>query len=398
MFIVAAIACMMLGSLYQYSWALFVLPINEEFRWGFPAIQLTFTIYTWVATWVQPLAGLVADRYGPRRLNMIAGVVAGIGWIASAFADSPLMLYFSYGLGSLGVGVFYATSVNTAIKWFPDRRGLATGLVTFGFGSGAAVFNLVISNLIQTSGYRTAFLNMGIVMVIVLSAGALILNYPHADWKPTNWAVPKLSNTKFKETRHQFSTVEMVKTWQWWVLYVSFVFVSSLGLMISAQMTTMGRALNIPVGLITLALVTFPLANGSGRIIGGAVSDKIGRESTMTIYFVAFGTLSFFMVVFAGNPILFVVLVTLIGLMWGPIFTFYPAVIGDYYGRKNSTTNYGLTYTAKAWGGLLAGYVASLLVLVFGGYSMPIVVSGVISLVSAALIFPRFMKAPKNRI
>ena len=175
---------MMIIGLYQYSWTLFVKPIGLELEATAATVQLTFTIFTTLSTFVQPIAGIYADRRGPFILDLLGGLISGLGWITSSYASSSALLYLTYGMGSIGVGIIYATAVGTANKWFPDRRGLATGLVAFGYGFGAAVLNPLISWVISYEGYRTAFLYMGSAMLLALTILALLSRYPRQDLSP----------------------------------------------------------------------------------------------------------------------------------------------------------------------------------------------------------------------
>lgn len=395
LFLIAAITSMMVVGLYQYSWALFVHPMEEGLGWSRPVIQLTFTIFLWVMTLTQPLAGVFADREGPRILNIVGALIAGIGWVASSQANTPETLYLAYGLGGVGVGIFYATSIGIANKWFPDRRGLATGLASFGYGFGAAVLNPIIYIIINTFGFRTALLRLGLGMLATLVLMGLLIVYPDSGWTPQVRVPKKPAASKTTETVYQYGMREMVSTRQWWHIYLAFVLTANLGLMVTPQLDSIGDNFNLTNDIIIIALSTWPFANSLGRIIGGRVSDRFGRERTMAIYFSIQGVLTMSLLKAGWNPTLFVIVVTLLGLMWGPIFTFFPAVIADYYGRKNSTANYGLTYTAKGWGGSLGTYVLSLLAIAYGGYSTPIIVSAIFSFSAAALIAPRILKRPR---
>ena len=385
----AATLGMMLIGLYQYSWTLFVKPIGNELGTNLVAVQLTFTIFTTVMTFTQPLAGIVADKRGPLYLNLVGGAISGAGLVASSYANSIQTLYFTYGIGSIGVGILYATAVGVANKWFPDRRGLATGFASFGYGFGAAVINPLLSSLIGSQGFRAAFLYLGLAMLVSLVVLGFIQRYPSPDWLPA--ALSQKGRAKASIEVRQFRPREMVGTSQWWLIYVAFILTSQTGLMITSQLTSLGDAFKLSADIVLLATIAFPLTNGVGRIVGGRVSDHFGREVTMISFFVVQGILSLILLFFGQANAVFIAIVSLIGFFWGPIFTFFPSVIGDYYGRRYSTVNYGLTYTAKAWGGWIGGYIAALVSALYG-FTFPIILSTVFSLTAAAMVSSMLLK------
>ncbi len=392
LFLAAAVASMMLVGLYQYSWFLFVQPLQTELVASASVIQLTFVVSTWAMTLIQPIAGVLADRKGPRTMNVLGALLVGAGWIACSRVPTPETLYVAYGVGGMGSGIIYATSIGTANKWFPDRRGLATGLASFGYGFGATVFNPVISAIIDVSSFHAAFLQIGAIMLIVLLVTGLIISYPPLEQKPSSQGI----KAAVTETR-QYNIKDMLLTHQWWQIYLAFILTANLGLMVTPQFKPLGSSFNLDAAIIVLASSTWSFTNGVGRILGGIVSDRLGRERTMVLYFLAQAGLTLGLNVAGFNPILFVTIVTLLGLVWGPIFTFFPSIIADYYGRKNSTANYGLTYTAKGWGASLGDFALAILVTVYGGYSMPLIVSAAFSLTSAALVAPIILKKPKEK-
>ena len=387
----AATLSMMIIGLYQYSWTLFVKPISAELTATLVAVQLTFTIFTTLMTFAQPLAGIVADQRGPFLLNILGGAIAGAGWIASSYTSSVEILYLTYGMGSVGVGILYATAVGVANKWFPDRRGLATGFASCGYGFGAAVLNPVLSWIIGSQSFREAFLYMGGAMLLSLLALGSLQRYPAADWLPN--ALAQKAKVKASVEAHQFRPKEMLGTPQWWLIYLAFILTSQTGLMVTSQLTSMGDSFKLSSSTVLMATVIFPLTNGLGRIVGGRVSDHLGREVTMTLFFILQGVLSLFLLTFGSTDLAFITAVSLIGFFWGPIFTFFPSIIGDYYGRRYSTVNYGLTYTAKAWGGWIGGYITALISSLYG-FSFSIILSTVFSFIAATLVFPKILKKP----
>ncbi|MFH0896821.1 MAG: OFA family MFS transporter [Candidatus Bathyarchaeota archaeon] len=393
--LVSATVGMMLIGLYQYSWTIFSMPLQQGLNSTIVEIQLTFTIFTWVSTSTQPIAGYAVDRRGPLLFSVFGGILTGFGWVASSFVKTTEVLYLSYGIGSIGVGIIYVIAAGIATHWFPDRRGLATGIVVFGFGFGAVFFNPIISWIVATSGYRLAFLYMGIIILVALVILGFLSQYPPLDWQPKQDSSRTTSNLEKLDC--QFTTREMIKSHQWWLLYIAFILTANTGLMVTAQLTYMGKFFKITVETVILATAVFPFTNGIGRIVGGLISDKIGRERAMAIYFTLQGILSILLILFGSTEAIFVTIIALIGFLWGPTFTFFPAIIADYYGKRNYTVNYGLTYTAKGWGGLLGGYVAALLITVYGGFTAPVLASAVFNFIGVLLVFPKVLRKPKAK-
>jgi OFA family oxalate/formate antiporter-like MFS transporter len=313
----------------------------------------------------------------------------GFGFVLSSFATFPLLLYFFYGLGGLGVGVLYGVSTACAIKWFPDKRGFATGVVVFGFGAGTAVFNWFIQGLLDSTGLSGTFLWLGISMLIILMPLSLLYKYPQ-EYDSFSSKIHKLSDGMATD----YKPMEMLNTYQWPLIYFSFTATVSIVLIFGAQMKMLAQEFNIPKNYFSIILFLFPLGNGLSRILAGIVSDRIGREKTMMIFYSALGLSILSLVMFAHILVLFIIIVFIAALLGGAPFALYPATIGDYYGPKYSTTNYGITYTAKAWAGLISGWLSGYLVLKFGSYKFPLVAVAVCSLVAAALSTPKLMRPP----
>ena len=354
---------------------------------------LTFTVFTYTATFIQPFSGHIADKFGPRKVAVIASFLVGFGFVLSSFAASPLLLYFFYGIGGLGVGVLYGVSTACAVKWFPDKRGFAIGVVVFGFGAGTAVFNWFIQGLLDSKGVSVTFFWLGISMLIVLIPLSILYKYPQEQGSFSS-EVHKMSDG----TTTDYKPMEMLNTYQWPLIYFSFIVTVTIVLMFGAQMKMLAQEFNIPKSYFEILLILFPLGNGLSRILAGIVSDRIGREKTMMIFYSALGLSILSFVMFAHILVLFMLIVFIAALLGGAPFALYPATIGDYYGPKYSTTNYGITYTAKAWAGLISGWLTGYLVLKFGSYKFPLVVVAICSLVAAALSNPKLMKPPFKKI
>jgi OFA family oxalate/formate antiporter-like MFS transporter len=351
------IVCMVMIANLQYGWTLFVNPLDQKFHWGRPAIQVAFTIFIVMQTWLVPFEGYVIDRLGPRVVVCAGGVLVGIAWALNSVADSLAMLYLGAVLGGIGAGAVAGASYGNALKWFPDRRGLAAGLTAAGFGAGSALTVIPIASMIQSSGYEAAFLWFGLGQGFVVLIVALLLRAPEAD------EVAVRASPAVQQTRRDYVPTEALTTPVFWVMYAMFVMVGAGGLMATAQLAPIAHDYNIanvPVSILglTLPALSFALTidrmvNGACRPFFGWVSDHIGREHTMFLAFLLEGVGIYALYVFASNPIAFVVLSGLVFFAWGEIYSLFPAMCTDLYGRKFATTNYGMLYTAKGTASLL---------------------------------------------
>ncbi len=382
------IICMVMIANLQYGWTLFVGPIDEKYQWGRAAIQVAFTIFVLTETWLVPIEGYLIDKFGPRIMISASGVLVAIGWVINSIADSLFLLYVGAAIGGIGAGVIYGGSVGNALKWFPDRRGLAAGLTAAGFGAGSALTVIPIANMIRSSGYESAFLWFGLGQGIVVVLVALLLRAP----APGEVASP--ASPAVQQTRRDYSPPEVLKTPVFWVMYAMFVMVGAGGLMAVAQLAPIAADFNvgtIPVSILglTLPALTFALTidrvlNGVCRPFFGWVSDQIGRENTMFIAFFIEGVGIYALLVFAGNPLLFVILSGLVFFAWGEIYSLFPATCADIYGRKFATANYGMLYTAKGTAALLVP-LANVLTNATGSWHAVFYVAAILNIVAAVM-------------
>lgn len=385
--LISSIIVMMVISIYQYSWSIYAYAISNDLKWTLTTISLTFTIYVYLSTFIQPFSGFLADNYGSRKLAFISSILVGMGFIASSYTSRPEELYLTYGLGSLGVGALYGIATGTAVKWFSERKGLATGLVTFGFGAGASLFNLPIQSLINANGFRNAFTYVGIFMLVVLIPLSFMMVYPKTSGSKDS------GMTKGSEVN--YTPTKMLRTWQWYLIYLTFIITPTAALMFGAQLKPMAVEFNIPTNYLNVVLVVFPLANGLSRVIAGIISDRIGRERTMAIFYSLLGISLLGLSFLGSTPPSFLLFTFIASLLGGSPYTFYPSIIGDYYGTKYVTVNYGITYTAKAWSGLLSGWVTAYLVEAYGTYRLPLTFIALLCMAAAVLSSPIILRRPK---
>ena len=393
------IICMTMIANLQYGWTLFVSPIDAKFHWGRAAIQVAFTIFVLTETWLVPIEGYLVDRFGPRPVVLVGGVLCAIAWAMNSVAGSLTMLYVAAAIGGTGAGAVYGTCVGNAVKLFPDRRGLAAGLTAAGFGAGSALTIIPISTMIKADGYEKAFLYFGLGQGIVVLIVSLLLT----DTRRITAAVSVVSE-KLQQARRDFRPMEMLRYPVFWVMYVMFVLVGAGGLMATAQLAPIARDFKIaeiPVSIIgiTLPALTFALSidrvlNGLTRPFFGWVSDNIGRELTMLIAFGLEAIGIFALYRYGQDPLHFVILSGLVFFAWGEIYSLFPSTCTDTFGARYATTNAGLLYTAKGTASLLVP-LANVLMSATGNWHAVFVVAAIMNAVAALMAW--FVLRPMRR-
>jgi MFS transporter, OFA family, oxalate/formate antiporter len=391
----ASLVAMIMIANLQYSWTLFVNPLQKSTGWKLSDIQFAFTLFILCQTWVQPLDGWLIDRLGPRGFITAAGVLCGLGWAGMGYATSLPMLYLLYCLAGVGAAFVYSASIGSAQKWFKDRRGLASGIIAAGFGGGTALFIPVISSTIASKGYQAAFISTGLFQGIVIAVVAQFLRHPPRE--AASAAVKPADSASQLGKRH-FTTAEMMRTPQFYTMYVAFFLMSIGGLLVTAQAGPIARTWGYSTGVLTLAASLSPLANGGSRIFWGWASDKIGRETAMIIAFVL-QAICLLLVLALGqiSGTLFAFTLVLVYFTWGEIYSLFPATAGDYFGSRHATSNYGVLYTAKGVASIVGGYIGAVLYEQFGTWSVGFYGSAALALVAAALAFGlRAASAPRH--
>ena len=384
--LVAGIICMVMIANLQYGWTLFVIPIDQKYQWGRAAIQVAFTIFVLTETWLVPIEGWLVDRYGPRIVVFVGGVLVAVAWALNSIADTLTMFYVAAAVGGIGAGAVYGTCIGNALKWFPDHRGLAAGLTAAGFGAGSALTIIPIQGMIQSHGYEATFLWFGLGQGVVVVLLSLLLRAPHAGEAP--------ASTRVQQSARNYTPIEMLSSPIFWVMYVMFVLVGAGGLMATAQLAPIANDFEIakvPVTLfgLTLPALTFALSidrvlNGLTRPFFGWVSDHIGRENTM---FIAFGLEAvgiWALGAFGHDPVHFVILSGIVFFAWGEIYSLFPSMCTDVYGSRYATTNAGLLYTAKGTASLLVPF-ANVLAVASGGWHTVFLVAAVMNAVAAVM-------------
>jgi len=381
--VIAAIVIQMcLGAVYAFS--VLVPPLESEFGWQRIETSPAFTIALLVFALSMIPAGRLQDKKGPRLIATAGGILLGLGMLLSSFTSSLLWLYVSYGIvGGLGLGLAYVTPITTCAKWFPDKKGLITGLAVFGFGAGSIVFAPLWTFLISAIEWRTTFLATGILFTALVVPSAQILRNPPQGYKPTNWNPPPS-----KKKVEDYGPSMMLKTIPFYMIWVSYWFGTTAGLMVigHAKQAAIEVALLDPIQA-SLVVSILGLFNAFGRVLWGFAGDRYGREKILTLLF-ALCSIALFMMALIPGAISFVTGVILVGLSFGGFLALYPAVTSDYYGTKNLGVNYGIVFTAYGAGAVLGPIMAAYFKTFSGTYIPSFLVAGGLAFVGIILALP----------
>lgn len=368
----------------QYTWTLFTRPLQATTGASLPAVQVAFTLVIILQTWFSPLQGWLIDRFGPRLLITLGAALSGLGWVLTSFTDTLIGLYLTYGLFcGLGTGLVYVGVVGLMVRWFPDRRGFATGIVAAGYGMGAMITTFPINSMIRDSGYRQTLLTFGIILGVVGVLASLFLHRPQPGDVPSAPATDVASRG--------VGPNDMLKTPVFWLMFVMMTMMSTGGLMVTSNFASFARdfgvadALVLGAAALPLALTFDRITNGLTRPLFGWVSDTIGRENTMGVAFGMEACAIALLVVFRQNPALFVLLSGVVFFGWGEIFSLFPSTLTDTFGTRYATTNYGFLYVSQGIGAIFGGPLAALLRDATGGW-VPVFVLVILLDVSTALL------------
>ena len=352
--------CMMAISSPQYVWTLFTKPMTAQFGVALSALQVTFSILIVLQTFLSPFQGYLVDRFGPRVLLSIGAVLTGASWVLASQASSLLGIYLTYGvLGGIGTGIIYVGVVGLMVKWFPDKRGLATGLVAAGYGMGAVLTTFPISTSLTNVGYQNTLMTYGLIIGVVGLIAAQGLKRP-----PEGWMADYLAGSAIaKDVRPK----QMLKTPVFWVMFLMMTMMSTSGLMVISQMASFAKDFGVTsvmvwgMAALPLALTIDRFTNGLTRPFFGWVSDRVGRENTMTLAFGLEGVAMIVWLLTRDNALLFVLMSGVVFFGWGEIFSLFPSTLTDTFGPTNATANYGCLYMAQGFGSVLGGPLAALL-------------------------------------
>lgn len=405
------VVCMVMIANYQYGWTFFVPDIQKQFGWKPSDIQVAFTLFVLFETWLVPIEGWFVDRFGPRIVIFVGGILCGIGWWMTSKATTLGGIdgyYSAMIICGIGAGGVYGTCVGNALKWFPDKRGLAAGITAAGFGAGSALTVVPIQNMIKDQGFQATFLNFGIGQGIIICILAYFLVAPKQGQVPATTV-----NQRVVQTRRQYQPTEIIGPVSWWLvasiliglvgvlmyaqgqlfyfqlvlaaliflvggaiiilrgepvfllMYFMFVIVGAGGLMVTANLKPIAANLKVAdqavtigwtMTAITWAATIDRILNGLTRPFFGWVSDKIGREQTMFVAFALEGLGIYLLYLYGSDPLMFVLLSGFVFFAWGEIYSLFPSTCTDTFGSKFAATNAGLLYTAKGTAALLVPF------------------------------------------
>jgi OFA family oxalate/formate antiporter-like MFS transporter len=375
-----------------YAWSVFRIPLQgilnispTQASWPFSTVLIFFALAT-------ILGGRWQDKSGPRLVAIVGGVLLGLGLIGASYASSLTSIIIFYGVVSgIGIGLAYVCPVSCGVKWFPDKRGLITGLAVMGFGGGALIVGPLARWMIDTSNVFTTFRILGVIFLVLVFLGALILRNPPAGYKPAGWTPPAVAPT----SRVDYSATQMLSTPQFYLVWLMYFFGCVSGLMIIGQTSPIAQNLGgysketAAIGVSVLAIF-----NAIGRVFWGRISDLIGRMRALFLMFLISGLMVLSYNLIAGVHVWFWFGISLVGLCFGGYLALFPAVTADFYGTKSIGANYGLVFTAYGAGGLLGPVFMPKMKEVTGNFTLAFVVVGVLCLVGAVMTF--LVKAPKH--
>jgi oxalate/formate antiporter len=352
--------CMMAISSPQYVWTLFTKPLMAKLGVSLPELQVTFSLLIVLQTFLSPLQGSLIDKFGPKLLLATGAVLTGLSWILAASADTLTSVYLTYGLlGGIGTGIIYVGIVGLMVAWFPDKRGMAAGVVAAGYGMGAVLTTFPVTSSIANLGYQPTLLHFGAVFGAIAFVAALGMKRPPRDWMADYIALNK------KTTGVSSST--MLKTPVFWLMFLMMTMMSTSGLMVISQMASFSKDFGITeatvfgLAALPLALTVDRFTNGLTRPFFGWISDRIGREKTMLIAFGLEGVAMTLWLLTREHTLLFVLFSGVVFFGWGEIFSLFPSTLTDTFGEKHATTNYGFLYMAQGVGSIFGGPLAAYL-------------------------------------
>jgi MFS transporter, OFA family, oxalate/formate antiporter len=387
---VAAFLAMAVISPYEYAWSSMSGHIGGLYHWSHTQIGWMFTLFVIFESIGTLPGGVLRDKFGPRWVTIIAGIIGGIGIYATALGPSYELVLVLWCIGSFFAGFIYNTCVTTANKWFPDKRGVITGLIAGSFSWGSLPFIFPIRAIPKTAPdavfFHVIYLMAAIIGGVAIVA-ALFMKDPPAGWRPPGWVPTK---TVQRPTEHQYTLGEALSTWQMWVLIVSFVLISSAGLAGVSKIVKYSNSFGFSAAAATAAAGGLTITNGLGRVVLGTLSERIGRETSMIWSYILTGVFLFLTIV-AGmihSEFLFVLTAILALFFWGPLFSLFPAAIGQYFGEAAAGSNYGILYAiAKGSGGIYGGVLSAILI-TDHGFPVAMGVAALMAIASGLLIIP----------
>ncbi len=400
--LVLGLIAMMAISSPQYVWTLFTGPLNQKLGTTLAELQWTFSLLIILQTWCSPMQAYLVDRYGPRLLISVGALMSGGGWVLSSYVDNLWALYFTYGvICGFGTGIIYVGIIGLMVRWFPDRRGLATGLAAAGYGFGAFFTSFPIDTMIKSSGYAHTLLVWGVIQGIIGIVAAQWLRVPPEGWVPEGYTPATATTT---QTTRSYTPREMLKTPVFYLLFFMMALMSTSGLMVTSNVGPfaneyhVAQAMVLGMAALPLSLTLSRVTNGLTRPFFGWVSDHIGREMTMFVAFSLEAVAILVLFAFIDQPALFVVLTGLVFFGWGEIFSLFPSTLTDTFGPRYAATNYGFLYIAQGVGSILGGPAAAYLKQMTGDWKVVFIIVAALDVIVALLAITALRKMRARHI
>lgn len=375
-----------------YAWSVFRIPLTKTFGWTISQVTLTFTIAILTLGFASFVGGLWMRRSGPRIVAIAAGFLYGGGVFLASFSGGHLYwLYFTYGIiGGIGIGLGYIVPVATLVKWFPDRRGIITGIAVAGFGAGALITAPIASRLILSIGVLKTFAVLGIAYFLAVTIPAFFMKDPPRDYRPEGWT-PSAYQQKQRSSRN-YKLAEAMRSWQWYALWALLFLNTSAGISIISQAAPMAQEITgVSVAVAAGLVGIISIANGSGRFLWAWLSDAVGRRWVFLMMFVVQALVFFTLPKVQSFPA-FTALCFVVLLCYGGGFGTMPAFAADYFGSENVGSIYGLMLTAWGFAGVLGPTLIARIRQSTGHYSHALYLIAVITLCSA--VIPLTLRPP----
>jgi MFS transporter, OFA family, oxalate/formate antiporter len=387
------IAQLCLGAVY--AWGTFKKPIMAHFDLNATEGALPFIVFLAAFALVMPFGGRWIQKYGPRTMGIIGGILVGVGWLTAGFASNLAVLCVTYGLiAGAGVGLVYGGPIQTSTRWFPDKKGLAVGLTVGGFGLSAAIIAPIGNALINSHDVTFMFKIFGIVFLFLTILLSLTLKFPQAGWKPAGWAGPKAGAAPV----HNFTPSQMFKTPSFWALFLCFVFGATAGLMAIGIASPVGQdIIKISAGLAATLTSVFAVFNFLGRPAFGWLTDRITPSKAAAVSFVliALGSAGMYFLAGEGSNAVYIISFVLLWTALGGWLAIAPTATATFFGPMNNSSNYGIVFIAYGLGAIIGNLISGRAKDLFGSYDVAFIVTLVLAVVGLVMALV-MLKPPKN--
>ena len=380
--------------LLLYAWSVFIKPLSAAFGWSRAEISLAYSLCILIFASVSYPAGRLSDRFGARFIVFSGGLILGLGFFLAGFTDSKTWLYITYGvIAGIGGGMIYLPPIATAPKWWPDRRGLATGCAVVGLGLGSFIMGPLATMIIERLGWREVFWYVGIAMGVMAILSSLPLVNPPPGWKPKRWN-PR-STPAGIHTLQEIPFARTIRTPQFWLLYLAYFFASFSGLMVIGHIAGHGMDSGLTAIQAGLAVSTLAVCNAATRIVTGLFVDRLGTRTLFLLYFLI--QIAALLLLYPAGPTYWQlwVVAAIIGWTYGGMFTLFPATCLNFYGAKSQGTNYGLLFTAFGLAGFAGPYAGGLLKDATGSYGIPFLLGA--GMVGVSVILSAVTRPPAGQ-